>query len=262
MLSLVQSLLKRPTASAGAIAVGAALAISSFSVVAATTKVHPDKTKNPKTTTCASTSPCETIDNTGPALSLVTSATNTRSFYVSATASGADGTDISGGYIGVIGRAPAGTATYPLVLTDANGNDLDYTDGDGDIYYKGSLNSFVITRHHQQVVAYAPRTTTQTIEDVGSGRLVNGQATVALDRTFADSIDLQAPYHVFLTPNGDTRGLYVANKTPTSFVVRETQGGRGTLLFDYRVVAAALGHASDRMGETAVPPAPHSFPVR
>lgn len=93
---------------------------------------------------------------------------------------------------------------------------------------------------------------------VGSSRLVNGQAAVALDRTFAQAIDGRAPYQVFLTPNGDTRGLFVAQKTPAGFVVRETQGGRGSLGFDYRVVASPLGRGGERMGLTKGAPEPRT----
>ena len=238
--------LRRPRAVAGALAIGTALAVSSFGMVRADVqRVHPDKS-------CNKTSVCLYVQNSGPAIEGVTTSTNTRALYVYATSSGADGTDINGGYIGTITRAPVPTsgALYPLVMTDSNGNNLDYTDTNGNIYYKGSLVSFLRTREGKNVNAFATESTTRNLEDVGSARLVNGSANVLLDRTFARSIDMQSAYHVFLTPNGDTKGLYVAQKTATSFVVRETQGGHGSLGFDYRIVAPALGHASERMGMT------------
>jgi hypothetical protein len=74
---------------------------------------------------------------------------------------------------------------------------------------------------------------------------------VALDPTFAASIDAGTVYRVFLTPGGDTRGLFVAAKTPRGFIVRETQGGRSTLSFDYRIVATALGQSGQRMAVAA-----------
>src|ERR1700681_2448076 len=87
------------------------------------------------------------------------------------------------------------------------------------------------------------------MEDTGSGQLVNGVAFVNLDATFAQSIDPRQAYHVMLTPDGDTRGLFVASKSPNRFVVREVQGGRGSLSFDYHIYAAKLGHANERMVE-------------
>jgi hypothetical protein len=66
---------------------------------------------------------------------------------------------------------------------------------------------------------------------------------------------------VMITPDGDTRGLYVASKTATAFVVREVQGGRGSFAFDYHIYATTLGHARERMGlvsgsDLAIPHAP------
>ena len=45
----------------------------------------------------------------------------------------------------------------------------------------------------------------------------------------------------------DTRGLYVSLKTPSGFEVREAQGGRSSLPFDYRIVARPLDAANDRL---------------
>ncbi len=67
-----------------------------------------------------------------------------------------------------------------------------------------------------------------------------------LDPTFAASIDGRQSYRVFVTPDGDTNGLYVAAKTATGFIVREIHGGRSTLAFDYRIVATAWGESGQR----------------
>jgi hypothetical protein len=61
---------------------------------------------------------------------------------------------------------------------------------------------------------------------------------------------LAAEYRVFLTPSGDTRGLFVAMRTVNGFIVRESQGGHATVSFDYRIVATALGQAGERMALT------------
>jgi hypothetical protein len=77
--------------------------------------------------------------------------------------------------------------------------------------------------------------------------MVAGVARVALDDDFASTIDRSTPYHVFLTPLGDTRGLYVSRKTASGFEVRESQGGRSSVDFDYRIVARPLDAKSDRL---------------
>jgi hypothetical protein len=70
---------------------------------------------------------------------------------------------------------------------------------------------------------------------------------VTLNGALAQTIDMQRGYQVFLTPDGDTRGLYVASKSASSFVVREVQGGHGTFAFDYHVYASQLGSHAQQM---------------
>jgi hypothetical protein len=54
---------------------------------------------------------------------------------------------------------------------------------------------------------------------------------------------------VFLTPNGDCKGLYVAQKSATSFVVRELGGGTSSIAFDYRIMAKRRGYEGIRMAD-------------
>ncbi len=157
--------------------------------------------------------------------------------------SNGNGADVGGSYIGVVARSNS----YPLLLTNAASADLFYVDGSGNVYSHGTYRTFAATRDGAESTAFTTRSTAPNVEDVGGARLVNGVATVAFDAAFSASMDAHSAYHVFLTPNGDTRGLYVALKTAGGFVVRETQGGHGTLDFDYRIVAAAPGRAQERM---------------
>lgn len=73
-------------------------------------------------------------------------------------------------------------------------------------------------------------------EDYGSAELVEGAARVLLDAGFASTV-ATSEYYVFLMPEGDCRGLFVAKKDAEGFMVRELQGGRATLRFSYRIVA-------------------------
>jgi hypothetical protein len=80
-------------------------------------------------------------------------------------------------------------------------------------------------------------------EDSGIDQLVAGRAQVRFDPDFAAIVKTDA-YQVFLTPEGDCRGLYVASKTSTGFEVRELQGGTNSLSFSYRVLAKRKDLAS------------------
>ena len=77
--------------------------------------------------------------------------------------------------------------------------------------------------------------TVQTVESFGGSTLSNGQATIALDEVAAATIE--GEYHVFLSEGGDSNGLYVADKGPKGFTVREKKGGTSGIPFSYRVVA-------------------------
>jgi hypothetical protein len=160
-----------------------------------------------------------------------------------------NGSDIRGTFIGIVGRAPASTGDYPLVLTDQSGNDLAYVNGGGNMFILGSYGTFAKIRGGGVAAAYTSKVTSPTVEDNGTGRLVNGVAMISLDPTFARAIDASQAYHVMLTPDGDTRGLFVASKSSSGFVVREVQGGRSTIDFDYHIYAPELGQAGVRMTE-------------
>lgn len=158
-----------------------------------------------------------------------------------------NGAEFNGTYVGVVSRAPAGGSTYPLVLTDPSANNLFFVDGNGNVFYHGTLNPFLRTHSGGTANGYGAVSTSPTVEDDGTAQLKGGVAFVPLDRAFAQTIDTSKAYHVMLTPDGDTRGLFVASKTPTGFVVRELQGGRSSISFDYHIYAPALGRSNDRM---------------
>jgi hypothetical protein len=52
--------------------------------------------------------------------------------------------------------------------------------------------------------------------------------------------DQSVSYMVFITPEGDNRGLYVTQKSGSGFEVRESQGGHSTLPFNYRTSQSPL----------------------
>ena len=85
------------------------------------------------------------------------------------------------------------------------------------------------------------------MEDFGSSTIKNGVAIVTIDLAFAEMANTGTDYHVFLTPNGDSKGLYVAARTSTSFEVHESGGGASSLSFDYRIVAKRRGYEAQRL---------------
>jgi hypothetical protein len=82
--------------------------------------------------------------------------------------------------------------------------------------------------------------------------MVNGMAVVIIDPKFAETVNLNLPYQVFLTPRGDC-GLYLAETTPSSFTVHAQGGVKCNLAFDYRIVAKRLGYEDVRMAPATDP---------
>jgi hypothetical protein len=72
-------------------------------------------------------------------------------------------------------------------------------------------------------------------EDFGTAKLKRGRAVVRLDADFAKVIK-RGDYRVFLTAEGDCRGLFVYRKSAASFEVRELMGGKSSIAFSYRIV--------------------------
>jgi hypothetical protein len=88
-------------------------------------------------------------------------------------------------------------------------------------------------------------------EDFGQGQLVNGEARVEIDPVFAQTVNLEMTYHVFLTPLGECP-LYVSEKSRTSFTVRAMGDGNADVAFDFRIVAKRLGYENLRMDRVNV----------
>jgi len=118
----------------------------------------------------------------------------------------------------------------------------------GDLQVTGTKNNVVNTETHGQRLLYAMESPENWFEDFGSARLTAGEATVTIEPMFAETVNLNEEYHVFLTPLGDC-ALYVAEKTPTSFTVRAMGGRQCGIAFDYRLVAKRLGYEHVRLEE-------------
>jgi hypothetical protein len=174
-----------------------------------------------------------------------------------------------GGGVGVKGSIEAGAANgvagqfinvpgQGLLLQGVSGNTFQQvfsvdTSGNlqmsGNLVVNGTKSSTAKLADGRVVALYAVESPENWFEDFGSGELQNGVAWVPLDGAFAQAVNAAVTYHVFLTANGDSSGLFVARKTPAGFEVREHGGGTSNLAFDYRIVARRRGFETLRMTE-------------
>jgi hypothetical protein len=84
--------------------------------------------------------------------------------------------------------------------------------------------------------------------DYGFGRLEKGRSVVQIDPLFAETVNLNEPYHVFVQVNdSDCEGAAILNKTPTTFEVRELRKGKSDAEFSYRLVALRRGYEKFRL---------------
>lgn len=140
----------------------------------------------------------------------------------------------------------------PVVIAHGTGYDgTCIMDVSGNLSCTGTISggAFPVDGGSRTVALYAVQAPDNWFEDIGSARLANGSAVVQLEPTFAQTVNSGVEYHVFLTPNGDCKGLYVANKTAGSFEVRELGGGKASIGFDYRIIARRKGYEQVRMAD-------------
>ncbi len=111
----------------------------------------------------------------------------------------------------------------------------------------GCQNDQTRTSSGRHVEAFAPRVAMPTVEDIGEGQVSAGRGYVRIDPAFAETMDRSTPYLVMLTPEGPSHGLYVAERSPNGFSVRENPGGASTLAFTYRIVAKPFDTPAQRL---------------
>ena len=140
--------------------------------------------------------------------------------------------------------------TYsPNVLSGASHCTIDAF---GDLTCSGTVSEVVHEDGGAAKAIYGISSADNWIEDAGTGQLSSGHAKVALDTTFAGTVNTGVDYHVFLTPKGDCNGLYVANETSAGFEVHELGGGKSSTAFDYRIMAKRKGYESVRLQDLTV----------
>jgi hypothetical protein len=137
------------------------------------------------------------------------------------------------------------STTNSALLFDAIGGSVGgecFIDVSGNLHCTGNVTGVVAVQGGSRKASlYAMESPENWFEDFGSGHLSGGAATINLDGAFAETVNTSADYHVFLTPNADCKGLYVSQKSVSSFEVRELGGGASSIAFEYRIVAHRKG---------------------
>jgi hypothetical protein len=102
----------------------------------------------------------------------------------------------------------------------------------------GTVNTIVKDANNKMVMLSAPEAPENLFQDYGQGKLVNGKAHINLDPILAKNILVndKHPLRVFVQLEGDSKGVYVTNKTQYGFDVVELSNGYSNLDFTYTVI--------------------------
>ncbi|MBV9332865.1 MAG: hypothetical protein JO146_02575 [Candidatus Eremiobacteraeota bacterium] len=150
--------------------------------------------------------------------------------------------------------------SFPFYAVNEVDGGYFYVDVSGDGYFSGGVYTQQSPMVEQRARdggstgTFTAQSTRATLEDTGTARMTDGEAAVRFDPAYARLLDFSHGYQVFLTPDGDTRGLYVAQKFEGGFMVREIERGRSSLYFDYRVVGHPYGATAQRLPHLAFRP--------
>jgi hypothetical protein len=154
-------------------------------------------------------------------------------------------------------NSPSGFDTLLVAASNENslafaagGRGLCVVDYSGNLSCTGSKNAVVPIDGGKRIVAMSAIEAPQNwFEDAGEAGLVNGAAVVQLDSTYTQTVNTETEYQVFLTPYGDCKGLYVTNRTASSFEVHEVGAGTASLSFGYRIMALRKNYENVRFAD-------------
>jgi hypothetical protein len=158
-------------------------------------------------------------------------------------------------YGGYFWTSASGTGTHYGVYAVGTGGSANYAG-----YFVGNFlatggtkSAAVKVDNGEYRLLYCQESTENWFEDFGKAQLTNGVVRINIDPLYAQTVNTSIDYHVFPIPEGDCKGLFVTNKTPTSFEVRELQGGTSNISFSYRIVAKRKGYENLRLEKMAGP---------
>lgn len=125
----------------------------------------------------------------------------------------------------------------------------------GGTWYKvggaGSVSTVVPDGSGNERFMYCPEAPEVLFQDYGTAQLVNGEVYIQLDPVFAKNIyvDEDHPLKVYVTLEGECKGVYVTEKSQYGFKVKELNGGTSNVAFSYMVVATRIDQVDPQTGE-------------
>lgn len=132
------------------------------------------------------------------------------------------------------GYFDANTSTTDFVFVGAKNNGTSYK-----VLGGGSVSTMVKDEEGNNRILHATETPEILFEDFGTGKLVNGEAYISIDKLLSKHIyvDEKHPMKVFIQLEGDCNGVFVTEKTTNGFKVKELGKGKSNVSFSWNLVA-------------------------
>jgi len=157
--------------------------------------------------------------------------------------------------VGVYGKADSSTGTNYGVYGTTNSPSGYGVYFEGGLAGTGTKSAIVETENYGWRSLYAVESPQNWFEDFGQAELSGGEAVVSVEEIFAQTVNLDEDYHVFLTPQDGFCSLYVTDKTSSTFTVRAEEGDSCEITFDYRIIAPRLDYEELRLKQAENPEA-------
>jgi hypothetical protein len=150
--------------------------------------------------------------------------------------------------MGLNGGIMGGWVNSPLYGMYIKGNRYGlYTDG------QSYANNLVVqlgtskSSPDKLIPTYTPTSTTVDIITRGTGKLINGKATIRFDENFANSLSDKFPVNITIAPLGNSNGVYVSGTSATGFNVSENNSGQSNVEFNWVAIGVKQGYESPQI---------------
>jgi hypothetical protein len=208
-----------------------------------------------------------TTSTGGPGVGIVAGGRNTTTITVSGLGEGICGNAPIYGVTG-FGTGPGSAASWGghfESLSDA-GSSTNVGGRVGNtnfgILSSGTKSTIVKDEQNKGRIMFCPEAPEVLFQDYGNAELKDGFAHIILDPLLVRNIkvDDKHPLKVFIQLEGDCNGVFVTNKTPNGFDVKELQLGRSNVSFTWQIVASRADD-KDETGKVTSKFADIRFPV-
>ncbi|GAA4762470.1 MULTISPECIES: hypothetical protein [Flavobacterium] len=145
---------------------------------------------------------------------------------------------VGGGFFGVIGTMSKGN-----VVGQINSGSVFSSYNSGNVYTLGKNVELVGGLNDTKTPVYAVTSTESTIYSKGKIQLVNGEAYVSFDKSYASLLGEEP--EVTVTARGNCNGVYIASMDKNGFIIKEINNGSSNVVVSWISVGNRIDNKID-----------------